>query len=314
MTTLVHKIVLTSEEHFGGKLPPRQIGLLLAEIPGAVQSAISMALRSRGSLRGRPAWLQRAGDIRFVGHQGNHESILFFEAPPLGEAAQELYQQGELWQTRPDEADTGFDLLGDVLAEVGRENADSDRFDVVLLRRLRRFRRVLTGPFQEAQIESRRFDADHRARLSPPILKSAERLYANTPSPRRIRLVGTLDMVRASNQTFGLKLEDGEEVRGVLREGSIEEMASLLNKRVLVLGKSIYRPSGRVLRLDTDEFRAATEQDDFFSRLPEPPRRKLDMKTILRDQEHKKSIRAIFGKWPGDETDEQIEQAMKELS
>jgi hypothetical protein len=121
-------------------------------------------------------------------------------------------------------------------------------------------------------------------------------------------------MVRASNQTFGLKTDEDEEVRGVLLEGSIEELANLLNKRVLVLGKAVYRPSGRVLRLDTDEFRLATGQDEFFSRLPQPQRLNLDMKAILRDQQHKKGVRAIFGKWPGDETDEQIEQAMKELS
>jgi hypothetical protein len=314
MSTPVQKIVLTSDQRFGRRLPPRQLGLLLAESPGAVLSAISMALRNRGSLRGCPAWLKRAGDIRFVDHHGDDQTILVFEAPPLGEAVQELYQQAELWQTRPDTGDTGFDLLGDVLAEIGLENADSDRFDIFLLRHLLRFRRALTGPFQEAQIECRRFDAAHRASFSPRVLRTAERFCASTPAPRRIRLVGTLDMVRASNQTFGLKLDEGEEIRGVLLEGSIEEMASLLNRRVLVLGKSVYRPSGRVLRIDSEEFRAATERDDFFSRLPEPPLRKLDLKTILRNQEHKKGLRAIFGKWPGNETDEQIDQAMKELS
>ncbi len=314
MTTITNQIVLTSDQGFGGKLPPREVGLLLAEIPGAVQSAISMALRNRSSLRGRPAWLKRAGDIRFVDHQGNEESVLFFEAAPLGEAAPELYQQGELWPTRPDPADTGFDLLGDVLAEIAAENADSDRFDTSLLKRLLHFRRVFAGPFDEAQIESRRFDSKHRARLSPSVLRTAERFYANTPPPQRIRLVGTLDMVRASNLTFALQLDEDEEVRGVLLEGSIEELASLLNQRVLVLGKAVYRASGRILRIDTEEFRAAAGPDDFFSRLPQPPRLQLDRKALLHDQQHKKGVRAIFGKWPGDETDEQIEQALKELS
>jgi hypothetical protein len=123
-----------------------------------------------------------------------------------------------------------------------------------------------------------------------------------------------LDMVRASNQTFGLQLEDGDEVRGVLLDGRIEDMASLLNKRVLVLGKAVYRPSGRVLRLDTDVVRPATEQDNFFSRLSKPPHAKLNANTILSDQKHKKGIHAVFGKWPGDETDDEIEQALEELS
>jgi hypothetical protein len=315
MSTVIHKIVLASDQNFGGKLPPLEIGLLLAQIAGAVRSAISMALRNRSAIRGRPpAWLDRAADIRFVDHQGDRETVLFFDAPRLGDAAQELYQQGEFWPTRPDASDTGFDLLGDVLSAVKAEDADSDLFDVSLLNRLLRFRRVFERSFCQAEIESRRYGAAQRAQLSPPVLQTAQRMCANTPPPRRVRLVGTLDMVRASTQTFGLKIEAGEEVRGVLLEGSIEELAGFLNRSVLVLGKAIYRVSGRVLRIDSEEFRAPTEHDEFFSQLPSPPAARPDIKSILREQPHKKGIRAIIGKWPGDECDEEIEQVLQELS
>jgi hypothetical protein len=35
---------------------------------------------------------------------------------------------------------------------------------------------------------------------------------------------------------------------------------------------------------------------------------------LFEEAPDKGGVEAIFGKWPGDETDEQIEQAMKELS
>ena len=40
-------------------------------------------------------------------------------------------------------------------------------------------------------------------------------------SPRRVRLCGVLDMVRASTQTFALKLDDGQEARGSLTDGAV---------------------------------------------------------------------------------------------
>ena len=112
-----------------------------------------MAFESRSCARGkRPSWLTAASDIRFVGHSGDDTTILHFEAPCLGEAADKLYEQGELWPTRPAASDTGFDLLGDVIADVAADNEDSERFDRPLLQEIEKFRHGLNGWFQESGI------------------------------------------------------------------------------------------------------------------------------------------------------------------
>jgi hypothetical protein len=319
MNRIVHPVILKSHEHFDGKLPPRAVGYFLAELPGLVRAAVSMALRCRSQQAGRrPAWLDRAADIRYdvrnASRSGDGETTLYFEAPPLGEAAEELYRQGELWPTRPAAADTGFDLLGDVLADVDARNADSDRFDPGLLKRLGRFQKAFSGPYDEVQIESRRYAAQDRARLSRPIIQTAARLLDETPLPRRVRVVGVLDMIRASNQTLALLMQDGSEVRGTLLAGEFEALAKLLRGRVLIFGTVCFRPSGRLLRVDADEFRPATDADQFFAKVPKPfgrPRRKYSR---LDADKMAQGLKSILGKWPGDETDEQIEAALKELS
>ncbi|NLF09369.1 MAG: hypothetical protein GX594_15525 [Pirellulaceae bacterium] len=58
---------------------------------------------------------------------------------------------------------------------------------------------------------------------------------------------------------------------------------------------------------------AASDISQFFSAIPKPRRSRYDLRDVLREQQHKKGIAAIFGKWPGDETDQQIAEAMKEL-
>ena len=76
MSTVVHQVSLVSQEHFAGKLPPHQVGVLLAELPLAVRGAVSMALLNRSCHKGkRPGWPTRAGDIRFT--EGNGVSSLF---------------------------------------------------------------------------------------------------------------------------------------------------------------------------------------------------------------------------------------------
>lgn len=78
-----------------------------------------MIFRSRSTQGGkRLAWLHRAADIRLVGIEPDAHDTLLFEAPSLGMAAPKFYQQRDLFWIPPDPEDTGFDLLGDVLADV----------------------------------------------------------------------------------------------------------------------------------------------------------------------------------------------------
>ncbi len=146
MSVVVHKVVLKNDEHFGRKLPPHHLGMLLAELPLAIRASVSMAFRNRSHIKGRrPVWLERASDVRFVDHQGNGESVLFFEAPRLGDAASDIYAQQALFpeaDDRPAQEDTAFDLLGDVLADIQERNADSNHYDPSLLHRITLFNRV----------------------------------------------------------------------------------------------------------------------------------------------------------------------------
>jgi hypothetical protein len=316
MNAIPHKILLQSDQRFGKRLPPHHLGYLLAEIPLAVQQSVSMALRNRSSIRGRrPSWLERASDVRFVDHNGDGQTTLYFEAPTLGDAARELYQQGELWPSRPDENDTGFDVLGDVLAEVAANNEDSDQFDSSLLRRLLRFNRVFEGgPFREIDIVSRRFSDQSPARLLPSTLQVAKGFLGQTPPANRVRVVGKLDMIRVSTQSFAIRLDTGEDVRGVLPEGDIEGIKELLNRRVLLLGQAVYRASGRLLRVEAETVALGENEPSLWSRMPRPGSSRVNLEKLRRTQGPRSGMAAIMGRWPGDESDEEVSAALERLS
>lgn len=273
-----------------------------------------MALRNRSSLRNGPKWLAKAGDIRFVDHGGNGTSVLYFEAPTLKEAAQELYEQGEFWPSRPDGDDTGFDLLGDVLADVTATNDDSDHFDPALLKRLLRFARFFKGPFQEIDLTSRRYDAHHPARITAATLETVRAFLGETPAPRRVRLVGRLDMIRVSTQTFAVRLDTGEDIPGVLADGTIDQAKTLLDRRVLILGKAIFRASGRVLRINADSIMLGEGEPSLWSRVPKAGAFSLDSDKLRKPQGPRSGMAAILGKWPGNETEEELQASLERLS
>jgi hypothetical protein len=319
MNAVVHKIILKSEQHFQGKLPSHHLGLLLAEIQPAVRSAISMALRNRSSMPGtKPNWLLNAADIRFLNHKENGFTTLFFEAPTLGEAAQEIYQQNLLpgFSTRPPTDYTGFDLFTSVLTDIQQRNTDSERYDSFLLNRITKFHRVFDNrsPFTDIEITTRPEISRQPVKLTPDTIKSAKSLMGGTPIPQRVRIVGRLDGLEASTQRFSMLLDSGEKIVGVFADDQMDAMQALWRKRVLVLGTAIFRVSGRLLRIDSEVVKSGEEMAAIFSQLPIPSQVKLEIAKIHKAQGPRSGMAAIMGQWPGDESDAEIDAALEKLS
>jgi len=315
MKTVTRILTLRSDALYGHRVPPQAFGDILRTFPRLLRGSVRMSFEGRSAARGRrPRWLEAASDIRFVDHQGKDETVLYFETPMLGEAAAELYDQQEIWPSRPDPEDTPFDLLADVVEDVRSGVSDSDRFDRPLLKKLRELGRGLNGTFKSCLISSRRYSDDRLAVVDKAVVTSADELTRSTPQPRQIRIAGVLDMIRASTNTIGVKLDKGQEIRGVLVQGDATQIHELLNQKVTLLGKAIYRPSGNLLRVDVAEVRSMRDEDAFFTQVPTPQRAAKDKEVVVVQQHRTSNIAAIIGRWPGNETDAEIELALQELS
>jgi hypothetical protein len=283
----------------------------------AVEQAVSMALRNRSNTPGRPPeWLRNASDLRFVGHGGNGQTELRFEIPTLESSASEIYSQQVLFDdVRPDGKLTGLDLLMNVIDEIESGQEDSTAYDSQLLKRLRRLNRFFKrGPFSEFRIVGSQAMVGKTTRFNSETCEQIDRLYGNTPKPQRVRLVGALDGIEASTLRFSLILDFGERVVGVYPEALSDQMQAFWRNRVLVVGTAIYRISGNLLRVEAEDIQAGDDESDLFSRLPTPSHAKLDSGELQRPQGPRSGMAAIMGQWPSDETEEEIEAALEQIS
>jgi hypothetical protein len=314
MSTVHHSVILKSDQHFGNRVPPRACGVFLSHFGVQIRHSISMAFRGASHARGRPPhWLDATSDIRFVEIEGGDTTVLHFEAPTFGDAAPELYEQVEFWPSRPDHRHTGFEVFAELLRDIAAQNRESNRFDPALLRGFRGFSRVFDGFFREARIEDARTDARDFAVLTPATIDSARCLGAEAPPARRVRVVGVLDMIRESTQSFAIRLDSGDEIRGILAEGSLSRVSSLFNERVAAEGRGVFRPSGGFLRLDADVIVPGEGVSDLFSRVPIPLAKQTHTSQWQRTQTASTGVNAFFGRWPGEETEEELLAALDEL-
>jgi hypothetical protein len=130
---------------------------------------------------------------------------------------------------------------------------------------------------------------------------------------RRVRVRGTLDMIRFRTRVFGIMLAGGHHVRCVLLYGEMGLLNEFISKEILVEGTAVYRRSGQVRRIDVEAFMDGKGEPDIWSTIPPPLSRKLKLGSLRAKQRPGSGVSAFFGEWPGDETEEELLHAIREL-
>ena len=125
-------------------------------------------------------------------------------------------------------------------------------------------------------------------------------------SSPRVRLEGTLDTVQASDSSFRLRLEDGRTIPGQLIGRPIITLAKVLGRRLLVFGTGQFNAAGELERIDLDSFIPNDGQPWTVNGDDMPESQEVR-------EELARRRRAVMAALQSAETDEQLEQALREL-
>ena len=308
------ELQLETETRFGAEPPLFISAALLRLLNEVARPCIRMAIEGASSQVGAPpAWLERACDIRILGFSNaSGSSVLHLKAPKLVDAVPELFEQQRLWPGPAGEKDTALQVIGRASHDIRLQETASELYDQPLLRHFTHWERLFKREVSVLHLPSAS-DArpQDRVLMDMKLVESARFLNNRTPSPRQVRVVGKLDMVRHSTRSFGLLLQDGEEVRGVLQDEDPLLLQRHFGQEITVLGRAVYRPSGSLLRIDAQEILDTTEGKRAFSLVPKALGKEIRLER--KAQTAATGVAALFGTWPGEETDRDLLAALREL-
>ncbi|MBL8955133.1 MAG: hypothetical protein JNK82_30430, partial [Myxococcaceae bacterium] len=205
-----------------------------------------------------------------------------------------------------DGAKSPVDLFEDTLEDALRGDEDSEAFDGPLLETMKRFRGLLSHGVESVEIKNGRvLQVDARA------VQNVVRLADQEHASRRVRIAGRLETIRHSDCRFVLILPGGAQVAGTAAELGVEALRGAFGKSVVIQGVADFRPSGNVLRINAEKVEEANEAEvKVFGTLPRP----LSTAAAVSRTTSKGGFEAIFGQWPGDESDERLVAQLRELS
>lgn len=270
--------------------------------------AVRMRTQGRSSAPGAaPGWIEAAADYTVELKPGS--TVLELEVPSLLEAAPETFGQSD-FLSEIDPQRSSFHYFRESLEAAVGGRRDSPLYDRGLLEVFRRLEKVVAEGAERITVLD-----DEALVLTQADLEELATLEAAIPPPQYVRVAGKLDQIRASDRTFTVRSTTyNQTLKGIAQPEQRQQLQELWGKTVLVGGMAHFTPAGGLLRIEADQIRRASTEEE--SRWGAPPR-SLGSSATPQDfkvsQGPRSGLNAIMGKWPGDEADEEIEEALERL-
>jgi hypothetical protein len=311
-TMIQHIIKLEGAAAGGARISLHALSILADSLTDVAQRALRLRVESRSNLHSKPAWLDAATDIQLVG-LNTGSTLLVCEAPTLQEVAPALFDQLAFWEAGPRREQSALSLVEETLRDAATANTESDLLDRNTLTSIARFRDFLQIGYDAFSLDGSAEGAP-QVQVTSDLLSRIETLRDEAPPPQRVVIAGTLDELTGSRRAFRLRQANGQSVRGLLPSKDPRTYAHLFNTKVVVDGEASFRLSGKVALITATHIQVATDQDQVFEYLPRPrPRSLADLQPRVLPQAGTNGMAQVFGQWPGDETDEELLAALKEL-
>jgi len=295
----------------------------LAKLGGLLSDSSRRVLRWRADGRShlihQPEWLLPATDLDFLLETepqptrfavANTPTRLFIQAPALTDAAPEMFQQLQLWESQLKPQDTAISLFEESLRDAVTGEAQSDRIDRNILGSIADFSSVLDMGFDSISLNGGPSPAVEITRAA---LEEVGKLVVKAPEPRKVVVSGTLDVLRFSKRSFVLEVRGGRKIRGFYSPSDLS-VSRFFGQEVVVDAEAVFRPSGDVASITALQIRRAQQGDEIWQVAPKAEPRSLDeLQPRLHVAGGGSAFARIFGSWPGDESDEEIEEMLADL-
>lgn len=251
----------------------------------------------------KPSWLRATLDFTFVGLRRG-STLLDLKAPCLGDTADRKVFQGHLWRDPLRPEDTALDLAAYAIKEARDGNPSGARFDRSVLQ-------AIQGLGQAAGTAGVRYELEALDGvgagfvLDDQICQKLAPISEDIPAPKAYIVSGRLDQIMHRDGHFRLIFEKGKKLTGRVDSKfiDIESLRPHWGKPTTIEGIVSFRSDGRARLIEARRIRVRSNGDCVFDELP------TQSKLIDTDLEKKAAAfdpMTIIGKWPGDESVEEL--------
>lgn len=312
MKTIRYQIKLKGLQSSPGSISIYALKDLSSILVENTERALRLAVEGYSLKKGQPPkWLKDAVNFNIT-KLSKGSTIIDIEAPELREVAAEQIEQQNLWLNVPEPQDTALTIWANSFNKAIAEDAESEIYDKDLLNSFYGFNEFIEKYSATIEINSNQDRRISKMSINEKELSKVKRLTSTIPESRKIILSGKIDVIEHKNGRFKLNLENGETIQGEIDRQllDLEIMRDHWGRKVTVRGSADFKANGKMRFIKADLLKPFDEYETPFEDYLIYEDSKEIVNQIIREKPKVSPLKEIWGRWPGDET---IEQILEEL-
>lgn len=152
------------------------------------------------------------------------------------------------------------------------------------------------------------------AQFNKKSIEKIESLFKETPQPENTIIHGVIDEMKYSSSQLVLLTNKNERIVVMHKSKElVDDIKSFFGKTITIQGKAFFKPGGQLSFVEMESFNEPKSGDEYFSEKPHQVPIQQQIALQLKEGKKHNPLDDLFGKWPGDETDEEFDEMMKSL-
>ncbi len=306
---MTYEIKLSGAEQDDGKIDLQRLILLAQSITDIAKSALQIRLLGISTERGRTSdKISKALKIKLADLKKG-STILELECESFSETLkgeQGNFFKPQILEELPNQ--TPVALVIESFRDALNYKEDANHLDKALLKKLKNFERIIVS--KDEQITFANQGSSPELNLTKKDFQKIQVLEESIPEPQEIIINGVVDELKYSKLRVTIATKEGI-INGILSdEFEPENISKYWGKNLTIAGTAYYQPSGKMSFLYIERLYEPSEADKYFSK---PSRKETVEQQIQRQQKQLKQnnhLSEIVGQWPGDESIEEILNAL----
>lgn len=300
-----HKLRLKGYQTENGKIPFSLLKDISIQITRIAESTILSYVEGNSTIkRGKtPVWLSNSIDFNLTGVKKG-STVLEVEAPTLSETIGDfqlpLHQDFNANELKDKSA---LDLSFYAYRQAIIKNESSYLLDKNLLKEITKLNKILDSDKAELIFES----ADLSVSIMKNDISEIQIMEQKSPNSLKTQIKGKLDTISHSKSQLEL-ITKGKKIRAQLSQNlNFDDILKYFGEEVVITGLAHFTPSGSVKSFEILKIRISNQNDSYFEKIPSPIFPEFQTKDLVSKTNYQGTkFDKIFGKWPGDESTEDL--------
>lgn len=144
------------------------------------------------------------------------------------------------------------------------------------------------------------------------MMERIEKTNKTRPAPERTLVAGLLDEMKFSRRELILRTTENKRIVVKVSESKFQEMKEFFGEVLIIVGVAYFKPGGNLSYVKMESFDVEGKSSFFFSGKSDNLIMQQQIARQLREGKKLNPIDDIFGKWPGQETDEEFERMIRD--